>query len=329
MHAWQVPALAVLLVCGTSCSANAQAFDPRDPHSPLQLVRTIELPDVRGRIDHMSLDAERRHLFVAEYGNGSVDEIDLTSGKVIARIANLREPQGVMWLPKEQEIAVACGDGSLRFFRGADHQEVVRIDLGDDADNVRLDPRNGNLVVGYGAGGLAVIDPAAHRIVHELKLGAHPEAFSLVGSRVFANVPDASQIAIGDLDQARVITTVSTGKFGENYPMAADATGSRLAVAYRSPNTVAVIDTASGAMVYTVPICGDADDLFFRGGGLVVVCGEGAVELIGNGDDHSSALVATRRGARTGLLDPDRANLFVAVPAKDSRAAIWQLSFGR
>ena len=28
-----------------------------------------------------------------------------------------------------------------------------------DADNIRIDPRNGDIVVGYGDGGLAIIDP--------------------------------------------------------------------------------------------------------------------------------------------------------------------------
>jgi hypothetical protein len=31
--------------------------------------------------------------------------------------------------------------------------------LGSDADNVRIDPRTGNAIVGYGSGGLAIIDP--------------------------------------------------------------------------------------------------------------------------------------------------------------------------
>jgi len=327
MHCWKIPALAVLLVCGSRCSAYAQAFDPRDPHSPLHLVRTIELPGVKGRIDHMSLDAESGHLFVAEYGNDSVDEIDLTSGGTVARITHLPEPQGVMWLPKQQEIAVACGDGSLRFYRNADHHEVGSIDLGEDADNVRLDARNGNLVVGYGSGGLAVIDPAAHRIVRELKLGAHPEAFALVGSRVFVNLPDAHEIALADIDQARVIRTVNTGKRAGNYPLAADGTGSHIAVAFRSPSTLTLLDAESGATLYSVPICGDADDLYFHAGRVVVVCGEGTVQLIDESSKHSSVRVTTGRGARTGLIDPAHSSLFVPLPGQGNDASIWQLVF--
>ena len=44
-----------------------------------------------------------------------------------------------------------------------------RIDLGDDADNVRIDPQRGQVLVGYGKGALAVIDPKTAR-----KTGGYP-----------------------------------------------------------------------------------------------------------------------------------------------------------
>src|SRR3546814_16584827 len=37
------------------------------------------------------------------------------------------------------------------------------MDLGNDADNVRVDPRNAHVLVGYGKGGLATIDAARGR----------------------------------------------------------------------------------------------------------------------------------------------------------------------
>ena len=52
----------------------------------LQLERTIPLPEVTGRIDHMAIDLGRRRLFVAELGNNTVDVIDLASGKAAHRI---------------------------------------------------------------------------------------------------------------------------------------------------------------------------------------------------------------------------------------------------
>jgi DNA-binding beta-propeller fold protein YncE len=319
-------ALALLMLTG-SCSANAQTFDPRDPHSPLQLVRIIALPNVRGRIDHLAFDPESNHLFVAEIANGTVDDVDLSSGKLAGRITGLHEPQGVAWLPHQQEIAVTCGDGTVHFYRRADRQEVARVSLGDDADNVRMDSRDGDLVVGYGSGALAVIDPATHRIMRQLALPAHPEAFELIGPKIFVNVPHAHKIVIGDLDRSKVTATLSTGvRFG-NYPMSSDATGSRIAVAFRMPGAVSVIDANSAAVLFSTPACGDADDLYFREDRLVIVCGSGVVELVGEGGTHEKVAVKTQQGARTGLLDSATGKLFVAVPIGRTPAAIWELSF--
>lgn len=318
-------ALLLCLFFAAGCSASAQTYDPRDARSPLHVVRIIELPGVRGRIDHMTLDANGKHLYVAENGNGTVDDVDLALGKVAGRISGLHEPQGVAWLQVQREVAVASGDGLVTFYRASDLRRVAVIGLGADADNVRIDSRNGNLVVGYGAGALAIIDPATHRVTGRVPLPAHPEAFELLGARVFVNVPDAHKIVVADLDSGEVTSTLGTGFLFGNFPMASDAEASRIAVAYRTPGTVTVLDAHSHAAILTSQICGDADDLFFRSGQLVIVCGSGAIDLINGARQHLR--VSTGHGARTGLLGTIGGHLFVAVPARESSAAIWELSF--
>src|SRR5713101_5285441 len=126
---------------------------------PLQLEAKIPLGDVKGRIDHMAIDLARQRLFVAELGNNSVAIIDISSGKVIHTIAGLQEPQGVGYAPSTDMLYVAnAGDGSVRVFLGPDYAAAGWIDLGDDADNIRVDTGTNQLFVGYGRGGLAVID---------------------------------------------------------------------------------------------------------------------------------------------------------------------------
>src|SRR4051812_25858675 len=170
--------------------------------APLVLEQTIPLQDVGGRIDHMAVDLRRRHLFVAELGNGSVDVVDLASSKTIHRITGLSEPQGVGYAAEADLIMVAnAGDGTVRMFRAADDfAPVGSIALGSDADNIRVDPPTGNLVVGYGSGGLAVIDPVRRSRIADIALPAHPEGFQIDPDtkRVFVNVPDAGRIAVVD-----------------------------------------------------------------------------------------------------------------------------------
>ena len=130
--------------------------------APLVLEAKIPLGEVSGRIDHLSIDTKRRRLFVAELGNNSLGVVDLAVGKVLRRIAGLREPQGVAYAPFADSIYIAnAGDGSVRVLRGEDLAVVGRVELGDDADNVRVDAQRSRLLIGYGKGGLAVIDPAS------------------------------------------------------------------------------------------------------------------------------------------------------------------------
>src|SRR3984885_2127619 len=138
---------------------------------PLVLDRTIALNEVSGRIDHMAIDLGRQRLFVAEPGNGTLDVVDLVQGKAVRRIGGLKEPQGVAYAPGADVVAVANGgDGTVRLFRGADLVPAGKAEFGEDADNLRFDARTGLLVVGYGSGGLAMIDPATASLIGRIPL---------------------------------------------------------------------------------------------------------------------------------------------------------------
>jgi hypothetical protein len=77
----------------------------------------------------------------------------------------------VAYLPATDTVYAAnAGDGSVQLFRGPDYAPAGQIDLGDDADNIRLDIPANRIVVGYGSGGLAVIDPASSRKVADIPL---------------------------------------------------------------------------------------------------------------------------------------------------------------
>jgi hypothetical protein len=56
------------------------------------------------------------------------------------------------------------------------------------------------VLVGYGKGALAVIDPTTRTKVADIRLKAHPESFQIdeTGTRVFVNVPDARDIEVVD-----------------------------------------------------------------------------------------------------------------------------------
>lgn len=317
--------LALTLAAGSAGAVEAQ---------PFVLEATIPLESTGGRIDHMAVDLRRQRLYVAELGNGTVDAIDLAARKVIGRIKGLKEPQGVGYSPKADLVVVAsAGDGSVRFYRGEDLAPAGMLPLGEDADNVRIDERSGAVVVGYGSGGLAVIDPATRSKVADIRLPAHPEGFQLdpARNRAFVNVPDAREIAVVDLAAARTLASWRVPGGLGNFPMAYDAIGMEVAIVTRSPPELIVLDAAQGQAKARKPACGDPDDVFFdrRRRRLYVSCGSGEVSAWQqNGADYRP-LQPTRTGggARTSLFVPELDRLFVAERAglMGSHAAILVL----
>ncbi len=296
----------------------------------LNLEGKIALGDVRGRIDHMALDALRGRLFVAELENNSLGVVDLAARKVIHVIAGLNEPQGVGYEPSSDTLYVANGgDGSVRLYRGGDYTETGRIELGDDADNIRIDPDAKRVLIGYGGGAIATIDPATRTKSADFRLPAHPEGFQFdrKTNRILVNVPRSSAIVVLDGAAGQRQATWSTKDAAGNFPMAIDEDAQRVLVAFRSPPRLGVFSARDGERVASVELCGDADDLFVdaKRGRVYVSCGEGFLDVFEARDRYRRlGRVPTVRGARTSYYVPSLDRLFLAVRAASLEpAAVW------
>jgi DNA-binding beta-propeller fold protein YncE len=296
----------------------------------LQLETKVPLGEVAGRIDHMAVDVARGRLFVAELGNDTIGVIDLNASKVLHRIAGLKEPQGIGYLASNDTLYVAnAGDGSVQLFRGSDYEGAGRIELGGDADNIRVDAAANRVYVGYGNGALAVIDAATNGKVADIALRQHPESFQLARSdrRIFVNVPKAREIAVVDRFAGKQAASwpIDNDTF---FPMALDEASGRVLVAFRNPPRVGIFSTRDGSNVATVDSCGDADDLFVdpKRHRVYLSCGDGYLDVFEpEGEAYRrSAHIPTIAGARTALFVPEIDRLFVAARANPGEpAAIW------
>jgi DNA-binding beta-propeller fold protein YncE len=298
---------------------------------PLQLEIKIPLGDVAGRIDHMAVDLARQRLFVAELGNNSVGVVELNGHKFIHRITGLNEPQGVGYVETTDTLYVAnARDGSVMLFQGEDYHPVGRIDLGDDADNIRVDSSTNQVFVGYGNGGLAVIDPAQRRKTADIPLKAHPESFQLDdgSNRIFVNVPDARAIAVVDRSARKQTASWPTPGAGSNFPMAINEELQQVLVAFRHPSRLFGFSMRDGTSAVSVASCGDSDDVFVDAmrHRIYVSCGEGFLDVFDTraGTYNRIAHVATASGARTSFFVPELDRLLLAVRAtRREPAAIW------
>jgi YVTN family beta-propeller protein len=298
---------------------------------PLQLEAKIPLGNVRGRIDHMAVDLKRQRLFVAELGNDSVGVVDLANRKLLQTIAGLKEPQGVGYEPSTDMLYVAnAADGSVRLFEGGDYAAKGRIELGSDADNIRVDAAGSQILVGYGSGALAVIDPATHRKVGDIAVKAHPESFQIdhETGQIFINVPDAHGIAVVDRASQKQTGQWPIPDHAANFPMALDAVHRQVLVIFRAPAELGVFSMTDGKLIATAETCGDADDLFIdaKRGRVYVSCGAGFIDVLeANGTAYRRiARIPTISGARTALFVPELDRLLVAVRTSTAEpAAIW------
>src|SRR3989441_6924041 len=208
----------------------------------LSLETHIPLPNVKGRIDHFSVDVEGQRLFVAAVDNHTLEVVDLKSGQRVHTITDLAEPQGVFYDASTNRLFVACGlDGVTKIFDGTTFQILATVKFPDDADNIRFDVRSKAVIVGYagakqlrkreeGTGGLGFLDSNGKKI-GDIVIDAHPESFQLeeAGTRLFVNVPDKNEIEIIDAVKRTVLARWPVS-FQHNFPMALDEAHHRLFV---------------------------------------------------------------------------------------------------
>jgi hypothetical protein len=239
---------AIILACLFVLNAGAQ--------TTLKLVRTIPLPGVSGRIDHMAADTQGHRFFMAALGNDTVEVMDIEAGKRLQTISGCSEPQGLVFLPKQNHLFIANGGSSeLKIYDGEKFQLLKTTGSLGDADNVRLDATNNRVYVGFGSGALGAFDTNGVQVAN-IPLDGHPESFQLEqnGNRIFVNVPGDRSIAVIDRVQQNVVAKWRLTEAHSNFPMALDEANHRLFVGCRSPARLLVLDTTSGKTTTQVEI---------------------------------------------------------------------------
>jgi len=327
-----LPKLVLTLICLTPAWTYTAA---QGPAGSLHLDREIPLPGVEGRIDHLAADVAGQRVFVAALGNGTVEVVDIAKGIRSAQIKGLKEPQGVVYAPSNRTLYVAGGgDGTVRSFDSQTLKPLHEIKLGEDADNLRLDAAQSQLLAGYGSGAIAVLGLDLAKKAN-FDLPAHPESFQFAddGKRLFVNLPEARSIASIDLSTQTVNAAWSHPSSAANFPMAVDGTIHRIFVPCRKPARMLAINSDTGSITGWAATVGDADDVFVDETRrlVYVIGGDGYVDLfyVRAGDALvSRAHVTTSPGARTGLYVPEWNKLLVAAPrqgSKDARLLVFSV----
>ncbi len=203
-------AFAGVVACGVAAGQEKQ---------PLRLVQAISLPNVKGRIDHMDVEAKGKGLFVAGLENGSLEVVDLKAGKRTKSIPGFQKPQGIAYVESLKKVFVASGDdGMLRVLRAdtLDLLDSIKLDLGPN--RVVYDPRAALIYVGYGGkdagkdyGEVGIIDAKTDKHIGDIQVTAHPSELWLDSSArtLYVFVSIASQVQVVDTQKRQVTATWS------------------------------------------------------------------------------------------------------------------------
>ena len=217
----------------------------------------------------------------------------------------------------------------MRLFEGSDYKTAGRIELGSDADNVRVDASANRVFIGYGSGALAIIDCRTRRKIGDIPLNGHPEGFQIDPDqgRIFVNLPGARAVAVVDVTSRMQVASWALGQ-GGNFPMAVDRVRGQNLLVFRGSSEFSVFSVTDGKPISTTETCGDADDLFIdaKRGRVYVSCGSGFLDVFEtNGAAYRRiARITTVSGARTSLFVPELDRLLVAARATSQElAAIW------
>jgi hypothetical protein len=335
--------LAVIIGCGALALAGAQQAPSQAPAKPaareissLELQQEIPVPNVMGRLDHMSADPKRKLLFVSALGNNSAEVIDTFAGRVVHTITEgLSQPQGILYVPDVNKIVIANAEnGKVNIYDGTTYQLRKSLDFSPDPDNLRWDATSKLVVVGYGEddGGIAFIDPQKEEQVGKvLKTGGHPESFQVEasGGHIFVNCPDAGNVVESIDRKTGEVTKWPLKGLRGNFPSQLDEKDHRFFIVTRKPPMLVVLDTQSGKEIARLRTSGDSDDLFFDASRkrIYVAGGQASLSVYDMHDpDHYSFLerVPTTIGARTAFFFASRDQLYLGIPAKEGQPSqIW------
>ena len=304
--------------------------------APLKLLDAVPLPGFSGDFDHFAMDEKGGRLFLAGEDHKTVEVFDLKSGRRLKSIAGFGTPHSIIYLPKSDHILVADGDkGMLQILRGSDYAVVDQVDGLAGADSMSLDAPSQILYVVTGGKDvpldysfLAAIDLKTNQKVSELRIESnHVEAFALESSssRLFVNITDKHEVAVVDRQAMKEIIRWPIGSQADNSPMAYDEVHHRLLIVCRKPGTLLVMDSDTGKVVAQLAAAERSDDIAFDAekGRIYVPGGEGFTSVFQQKSADQYELlgkVKTEPGAKTCLLVPSLARLYVAVSPGETKA---------
>jgi YVTN family beta-propeller protein len=302
-----------LLLATAAATALATSLSAADTASPAKggeyrILRRVKVGG-DGGWDYLVVDAAARRLYVSRATRVLVFDADTL--EPAGEIPNTPGVHGIAPAPALGKGFVSDGRSStvtvfdLKTLKVTGEIKVT----GENPDAILFDDFSGRVFAFNGRSADATaIDAASEKVAGTIPLGGKPEFAASDGrGRVFVNIEDKSEVAVLDPKTLRVDARWKLAPCEEPSGMAIDRKNGRLFVGC-SNQMMAMLDTANGRVVATVPIGKGVDaNAFDPETGLAFAStGEGKLTIAREDAPDRLTLVqdvATQRGARTMALD--------------------------
>src|SRR5690348_3980353 len=293
---------------------------------PYKFAREIPIGG-EGGWDYLSVDAGAHRLYVTH--GMKVVVVDTQLNKVAGEIADT---------PGVHGFAIAADLGRGFASNGRENKVSIvdlktlktlqKIDTGENPDAILYEPGRKEVYAMNGRGKSAtVFDAERGNVVATIPLEGKPEfaqADSKAG-KVYVNIEDLSVVKVIDTATHKVTATWPIAPGESASGMAIDTDNHRLFIGCDN-KLMLMIDTASGKVLYSVPIGKGVDANAFDPGTKLAFSSSGGSGTVTIAREEGSMMkiaqvLKTHRGARTMALDPVTHTIYLSAAEYEPQAA--------
>jgi len=263
-------ALALISLAALASASSANAATAGQP---------MELTGTKGKFDFIKIDSPARRLLACHTGNGTLDVIDIDTGKVI-RSVSTGAAQGVAIDEKRGRYFVSVSEPAKLVIIDSKTLAVTgEVPLPEPADLVAYHEGTNRIYVCDDENPkLWIIDPEARDIVSTLTFpagGMEDLCFDATGKYLFQCLKDASQVAKVEVATGRIVATWSTVPGERPHGLSLIPTSGNLLVA-GGAGKLCLLNASTGQVVSSADIAPRVDEMVYDANSQTAYCASGS-----------------------------------------------------
>lgn len=283
---------------------------------PYQFLNEIKIGG-EGGWDILTIDSAASRLYLSHATKVVV--IDLKKNTVVGEIADTPGVHGFLAVPEFNHGFSSNGkENKSSVVDLKTLKTISKIDTGESPDALVYEPKHHEVYVfNHRGNSVTVIDAKDPRVTATIPLDGNPE-FAVVDpdtGRVYVNIEDKSEVMVIEGASHEIVGRFPLAPGEEPSGIALDTKNRRLfAVCHNQMMTM--LDTESGKVVTTVPICSGTDGAAFSDKTQLAFasCGDGTTTIAKEETPDKLTVVQTlktERGARTMAIDPKTDRIYL------------------